>query len=89
MLSPFPGDLADPGVEPASPALAGRIFATRATGEALQYCFSFLSPQTLYKVHKRPSNETDHFLSNSIYMVTRMDAVALAYGIIRSTCEGI
>jgi len=30
-----PGDLPDPGIKPASPALAGRFFTTRATGEAI------------------------------------------------------
>ena len=37
--SPTPGDLPDPGIEPASfmsPALAGRFFITSATWEALQ-----------------------------------------------------
>ena len=28
LLFPFPGDLPDPGIEPASPALAGRFFTT-------------------------------------------------------------
>ena len=31
---PLPGDLPDPGIEPASPALAGRFFITNATWEA-------------------------------------------------------
>ena len=38
---PPPGDLPDPGIEPASlmsPALAGRFFTTSVTGETLQ-CF--------------------------------------------------
>ena len=36
-VSPYPGDLLDPGVEPAflmSPALAGRFFTTSITWEA-------------------------------------------------------
>ena len=36
---PFPGDLPDPGIEPAtfmSPALAGRFFTTSAIWEALK-----------------------------------------------------
>ena len=36
---PSPGDLPDPEIEPASlmsPALAGRLFTTRATWEALR-----------------------------------------------------
>ena len=32
---PSPGGRPDPGIEPASPALAGRFFATSATWEAL------------------------------------------------------
>ena len=32
---PSPGDLPDPGIEPQSPALAGRFFTTSATWEAL------------------------------------------------------
>ena len=31
---PSPGDLADPGVEPASPALAGRFFTTEQPGKS-------------------------------------------------------
>ena len=31
---PSPGDLPDPGIEPASPALAGRFFITSASWEA-------------------------------------------------------
>ena len=31
---PFPGDLPHPGIEPASPALAGRFFTTGTTWEA-------------------------------------------------------
>ena len=30
---PSPGDLPDPGIEPGSPALAGRFFSTSATWE--------------------------------------------------------
>ena len=30
---PFPGDLPDPGIEPASPALRGRFFTTEPPGE--------------------------------------------------------
>ena len=40
-----PGDLPDPGIEPASlmsPALAGRFFTISASGEA-QYSYIFLS----------------------------------------------
>ena len=35
MLCPPPGDLPDPEIEPASPALAGRFFTTSTTWEAL------------------------------------------------------
>ena len=35
---PFPGDLLDPGVEPASPALAGRLFTTEPPGEPEVFC---------------------------------------------------
>ena len=31
---PSPGDLPNPGIEPASPALAGRFLTTRATWDA-------------------------------------------------------
>ena len=30
---PSPGDLSDPGIEPASPALAGRFFTTEQSGK--------------------------------------------------------
>ena len=32
---PTPGDLSDPGIKPASPALAGRVFTTAPTGKPL------------------------------------------------------
>ena len=35
---PSPGDLPNPGIKPASPELAGRIFTTSSTWEALQDC---------------------------------------------------
>ena len=34
---PSPGDLPDPGVEPASPALAGRFFTTVLTGKPIRH----------------------------------------------------
>ena len=34
LLCPLPGDLPDPGIEPASPALAGKFFTTSAIWEA-------------------------------------------------------
>ena len=33
---PSPGDLPDPGIEPASPALAGRFLITKPPGKPLQ-----------------------------------------------------
>ena len=36
----FPGDLLDPGVEPASPVLAGRLFTTEAPGKPQVFCIS-------------------------------------------------
>ena len=33
---PFPGNLPDPGIEPTSPALAGRFFTTEPPGKPLQ-----------------------------------------------------
>ena len=35
---PSPGDLPDPGIEPMSPALAGRFFTTNATWEVQYLC---------------------------------------------------
>ena len=35
---PSPGDLSGPGIEPASPALAGRFFTTELPGKP--YCFT-------------------------------------------------
>ena len=32
---PSPGDLPDPGIEPASPALAGRFFTTELPGKTI------------------------------------------------------
>ena len=34
---PSPGDLPDPGIEPTSPALAGRFFTPEPPGEAKQH----------------------------------------------------
>ena len=34
-----PGDLPDPGIEPASPALAGRFFATQPPGKPRIYVY--------------------------------------------------
>ena len=33
LLYPSPGDLSDPGTEPMSPALAGRVFTTESPGK--------------------------------------------------------
>ena len=33
LLSPTPGDLSNPGIEPAAPALAGRFFTTEPSGK--------------------------------------------------------
>ena len=38
LLFPPPGDYLDPGIEPVSPALAGRFFTTGATWEAPNHC---------------------------------------------------
>ena len=35
---PSPGDLSEPGMEPMSPALAGRFFATELPGKPRQLC---------------------------------------------------
>ena len=35
---PFPGDLLDPGVEPASPVLTGRLFTTEPSGKPQVFC---------------------------------------------------
>ena len=35
--SPSPGDLLDPGIEPSSPALAGRFFTPEPRGEPHKY----------------------------------------------------
>ena len=34
---PYPGDLPDPGIEPASPALAGEFFTTEPPAKAMKY----------------------------------------------------
>ena len=49
---PSPGDLPDPGTEPASlmsPALAGGFFITSATWETLQYTGTSQQLNCLYK----------------------------------------
>ena len=42
VLFPPPGDLPDPGIEPASPALAGGFFTTSATWETLTACLTMV-----------------------------------------------
>ena len=39
---PSPGDLPDPGIEPESPAWAGRFFATESPGKPLPVLDSYL-----------------------------------------------
>ena len=40
---PTPGDLPNPGIEPASPALAGRFFTSWATREAQVFIYKFIN----------------------------------------------
>ena len=40
---PSPGDLPDPGIEPVSPALAGRFFTTEPPGKPVRYTVNDLS----------------------------------------------
>ena len=42
---PPPGDLPDPGIKPASPALAGRFFTTELPGKPMDY-----PHETVYKL---------------------------------------
>ena len=50
------GDLPDPGIEPTSPALAGRFFTTSATWEALHRChYKEAFPTVLSKVWVCPT----------------------------------
>ena len=46
---PFPpaGDLSDPGIEPASPALAGGFFTTDAPGKPINSEFLQFQPRAL------------------------------------------
>ena len=39
---PSPGNLPDPGIEPTSPALAGRFFTSETPGKPYTYCLSIL-----------------------------------------------
>ena len=41
---PRPGDLPDPGMEPVTPALAGRFFTSSATGEAQCELYTSINP---------------------------------------------
>ena len=34
---PFPGDLSNPGIEPESPALAGKFFTTEPPGKSMHH----------------------------------------------------
>ena len=43
---PSPGDLSDPGIEPESPAWAGRFFATESPGKPLPVLDSYLQSFT-------------------------------------------
>ena len=46
---PSPGDLPDPGIEPTSPALAGRFFYCSATREALGISRTYLISKQSHK----------------------------------------
>ena len=41
---PSPGDLPDPGIEPESPALAGRFFTTEPPGKPREHCVLVVQP---------------------------------------------
>ena len=59
---PSPGDLPDPGIEPASlmsPALGGRFFTTNATWETLYY----FSPMSPLRNLEKDVDPTDDFFS--------------------------
>ena len=50
---PLPGDLPDPGIEPAFPALAGRFFITALLGKPL---FPSVSPKPSSKLKEPKSS---------------------------------
>ena len=43
LLFPFSGDLPDPGIKPASPALAGEFFTTESPGKPLKNGWKLLN----------------------------------------------
>ena len=43
---PSPGDIPDPGMEPTSPALAGRFFTTESPGKPVLYIMDVLKTVT-------------------------------------------
>ena len=45
---PSPGDLPDPGIEPASPALAGRLFTSESPGRSNGYNIPLTNPLSHY-----------------------------------------
>ena len=58
---PPPGDLPNPGVEPASPVLADRFFSTAPPGKPLHYSKTYLSPSLfLLRVVKFWKTGTGH-----------------------------
>ena len=50
-----PGDLPDPGIEPASPALAGRFFTTSTTSEVPRAHFKIIKNLMITLPHKENS----------------------------------
>ena len=43
ITNPFPGDLHNPGIEPKSPALAGRLFTTESPGKLANMVYTLLT----------------------------------------------
>ena len=58
---PSPGHLPDPGIEPTSPALAGRLFTTSATWEAH---LAYRSHELVNKYCQKDKQKAYHFCIN-------------------------
>ena len=61
-----PGDLPNPGIQPRSPALAGRFFTIWATRGALSYTSHFHGEFTIHFIHSCPLSA----MNNSIWIDT-------------------
>ena len=90
---PSPGDLPDPGIEPASPALAGRYFTTEPSGKPIEFIAYVNHHPTFTIVHeiwmhvKVEFKTAPHLRTKEICLFPRCCACQRGQGSHRLTCR--